>query len=201
MEEKNPEIVFPVFYRIRKLYWSPLGIYFTGIFVLAVIGFLFKGNQSAIFFLLFFCLIGYMIYRFFKSGTDYEILKGRIDGVLKFSKSVIEFEQQKFYLYEIEKISFTLGFIEGEKINSYNYRPQLDGQLSNGVENSVSIKFLNGNFLNINFQRKKSDDAKGFELILIDYCKQKKLSFIHLVSLLGIGYKDVQELKKEFFEV
>lgn len=200
MANTDITISYPVFYPVKKFYWSPDAIMFAlmGMALLPMILPL-SEQLSFAFRLLSASLIGiYFIYRFLTRYFTHETLRGYLHGELQMKPSEIIFEGQTIPISNLRKLNFNFINYEGQPTGSGTFY-SLDGQLSNGVKNSVTIYFIEGGERTVFFQRKEPNDILLLKPLLIEYCKKDLIGFNDLIVTLGLSYKQVQELKAEYF--
>ena len=194
------EISYPVFYPVRKFYWSPNWIGFALICVSSLFTVLPLGAQFSLLFRTLFAslFLLYFLYRVVAKYSDYQVLKGFIRGEIRLKSEEIQYEGDIIPIESIEKLDFAMLSYEGERV--FNpYKGNLNGILSKGVNNSVTIYFKNGDGRKIFYQRKKSDDIESIKPLLIEYCKKGLISFHVLTSIICSSYEEVQELKAKYF--
>lgn len=198
MGQTESEISFLRFKRVSKFYWTPDSIFFA-IMLLSILLLAMFSRYVPPWIAVFISLQGfvYFVYRSFKRRDEYEILKGYIDGEIKFGTSAIEFDGNKYPLEAIEKISFSFIDQKGENIN-YSGR-SLNANLSQGVRNTATIKFKDGKTTIIHFQLPEHFKREMLTSVLVSYTKNHLVSFHFLSSYLCHNYKEVQELKRTYF--
>lgn len=140
----------------------------------------------------------HFIYCGFKMYSTHETLKGYIQGEIQLKSLEITFDGTTIPIEEIKKLNFNFFDREGQQTHAAMFK-SINGQLSNGVNNSITIYFINGNERKIFIQRKKSDDIALFKPLLVEYCKKGLISFHDLSSMTCSSYAEVQELKAEYF--
>lgn len=202
MELHGIEISFLRFHKVDKFYWSPdKTIYSIMLFMLIYSYNLHKHlpeeleEYIRLSVVLLFGL--YFVYRFFKMYFEYEVLKGYIDGEIKFGRQSIEFDGYRHSIEVIKEISFSFSDKKGDSLN--HFFGSFNGRVSNGVGNSVTVTFKDDKTVTIYFQVPYIFKIQSMKPILISYTQNKIMSFNNLQSLLCVNYKDVQELKQEYF--
>jgi hypothetical protein len=194
----NAEITvsYPVFYPVKKMYWSPDAINLVLIATALLAVLLPFSERINLALRQFFpaLIIIHSIYRIFTMFSTHQTLKGIIHGQLHLKPLEIINDGKAIPVTDISKLKFSFFDYEGQR--DTNYR-SLNGQLSNGVNNSITIFLKNGTKRQIFFQRKNSDDMASIKPLLIEYYKKGLISFLDLTSLTCKSYKEVQELKAQ----
>lgn len=169
--------------------------------LLLFVGYVKQKSSSQPFWYLFlvFLWFAYFVYRFIKRNTEHEILKGYIKGLVTLSPKFIEYENVRHKVNTIEKVQLVRHWKEGDIDNGVILFGTFNGKIRWGVENSITIYFKDGNTRTLNFQLPKVYDEEALKLILIEYTKAGLMSFIALVSTLGIDYKEAHEIKGKHF--
>ena len=200
MANTETTISYPIFYPVKRFYWSPDAIKFASVgAAILVIVLPFHDRLSLVLRAIFASLfVTYFIYRSLILYSTRETLKGYIQGVVQLKPLEIILEDKTIPIAKIEKLTFNFFDYEGQQIGTSMFK-SLNGQLSNGVKNSISIYFINGGERKIFIQRRKSDDIALIKPLLVEYCKRGLLTFHELTSLTCSSYKEVQELKAVYF--
>jgi hypothetical protein len=201
MELLDTEISFQRFHKVDKFYWSPDKTFFS-LLLFTLFYTLFLGNQlpewlegyarvSVV--LLFFI---YFVYRLFKRYFEYEVLKGYVEGEIKFGMQSIEFDGYQYSIEAIKNISFSFRDKKGDALDSMINSYSVNGLVSNGIDNSVTITFKEGKTVTVYFQVPYIFKIKTLKPILISYAQSNLMSFRTLCDMLGLHYKEVEELKQ-----
>lgn len=151
---------------------------------------------------LFFAFLFFIhaIYRLLTMYSTYETLKGYIQGEIQMKPLEIFLEDKRIPINNITKLNFNFFDCKGQQTNSAVFY-SLNGQLSNGVRNSIVIYFIDGSERKIFFQRPKLDCVTIIKPLLIEYCKMDLISFTDLIgaAMLNLSYQETQDLKAEYF--
>lgn len=135
--------------------------------------------------------IGYLISRFFL----YELEHGEYDGKLLLKESSISINKIEYDLEEIKNIKIHSTDIRGRFIG-YTY--EFSRKLSNGLKNNIIITLKNGKIIDIYFLQTEREKIKSSKKELINYYKNGKFSWLHLLDILEIiDYDKIQIFKKE----
>lgn len=193
----DPKISFARFHKVDKFYWSPNKVSLLGLLLMALLIAVLKEPLPEWYPYVACSWPLYYFYHLIKSNFTYEILKGHIDGELAFSMESIEFDGQQHSIDTIESVLFSFGQKEGAPLPLYS--SDINGKVSRGVDNSATIKFKDGRSVKLHFQVPWIFDHESFKPIFIAYTRSGLISFMGLISLLGLKYKEVQELKAEHF--
>ncbi len=125
-------------------------------------------------------------------------LLGKIDGKLTFSLNSISINDKE---YNLEQINL----IELQVFDFLNYTPlyQMIGDfnagLSNGTNNTITLKLIDGNSITVKFQQKEKNEIFIVKDFLINYYRKKKMTMDDLLSIFQIsGYKERQEFKNYY---
>ena len=127
--------------------------------------------------------------------NKYKTLKGELISELEFLEDKIIIGDKQYSLEDIQKIEINAFDFKGLIIYS---KGDLDGNLSNGVDNLLKIYLANQNKIEINFQQIVKNEIRNDEENLISYCNQNKLHYLNLLEIMGINnYDEIQKFKKE----
>ena len=120
---------------------------------------------------------------------------GEYKGMIRFGKSSISFNNKVYKLNDIEKMSFSCNVIKGETIL---YTRGLSPSLSNGLNNSITLKLIDGTKVEAAFLQTKTRRLKFYKEILIFYYLENKFSWLHLLDVLEMNnYEEIQIFKNE----
>lgn len=200
MADAEITISYPIFHPVKKIYWSPDAVRFalmgTAILVMVLplngqLGFVLRATFAGLF-------VIHFIYSFATMRSTYETLKGFIQGEIQLKPLEIIFEGKAISISDIRRLSFSFFDREGQLTNGSMFE-SINGHLSNGVKNSITIYFADGNEIKVFIQRKKSDDVALMRPLLAEYCKRGLITFHDVVSMTCSSYKEVQELKAAYF--
>ena len=127
--------------------------------------------------------------------NKYKTLKGELISELEFLEDKIIIGDKQYLLEDIQKIEINAFDFKGLIIYS---KGDLDGNLSNGVDNLLKIYLANQNKIEINFQQIVKNEIRNDQVNLISYCNQNKLHYLNLLEIMGINnYDEIQKFKKE----
>ena len=127
--------------------------------------------------------------------NKYKTLKGELISELEFLEDKIIIGDKQYSLEDIQKIEINAFDFKGLIIYS---KGDLDGNLSNGVDNLLKIYLANQNKIEINFQQIVKNEIRNDQVNLISYCNQNKLHYLNLLEIMGINnYDEIQKFKKE----
>lgn len=127
--------------------------------------------------------------------NKYKTLKGELISELEFLEDKIIIGDKQYLLEDIQKIEINAFDFKGLIIYS---KGDLDGNLSNGVDNLLKIYLANQNKIEINFQQIVKNEIRNDQVNLISYCNQNKLHYLNLLQIMGINnYYEIQKFKKE----
>ena len=71
--------------------------------------------------------------------------------------------------------------------------------LSNGTNNTITLKLIDGNSITVKFQQKEKNEIFIVKDFLINYYRKKKMTMDDLLSIFQIsGYKERQEFKNYY---
>ncbi|MBA3828811.1 MAG: hypothetical protein H0X33_07730 [Taibaiella sp.] len=199
MENVEIAISYPIFYPVKKFYWTPDAINFTLMGAICLVIVLPIGEQLNLVLRLSLAFIFFIhfIYRLFTRYSTHKMLKGYIQGEIQLKPEKIIFDSKTIPITDIKTLKFYFYDWDGQE-TGISFR-SLNGLLSNGIDNSITIYFVNGGERKVFFQRKKSDDIVLIKPLLIEYCKSGLIGFHDLITMLNLSYREVQELKAEYF--
>ena len=194
---------YKILTKSKKFYWTINSRIYTILLFTVLPVFiklnLFK-NQNVTFFdkTLFVISICTILYGFtigLLKFNKYKTLKGELISDLEFLDDKIIIGDKQYLLKDIQKIEINAFDFKG--LIKYS-KGDFDGNLSNGVDNSLKIYLTNQNKIEINFQQIVKDEIRNEEESLICYCNQNKLHYLNLLAILGINdYYEIQKFKKE----
>ena len=128
------------------------------------------------------------------SNNRHKPLRGRLTGQLRFENDSINVNGREYLLQDISKISFSLTDYYGQYTGG---RFAINGKRSQGVNNSVTLYFPDGEKTVFYFQVPAKHGIRAIKEQLISYHLSGKLHFLQLTDALGITrYEDIQEFKK-----
>lgn len=130
--------------------------------------------------------------------NQYKRLDGKIDRFLTFDFEEITIDKSIIKLTDIKKIEASFFDYVGRKrgVSFYDF----DGDLSNGVDNFLTLHMNDGGSINTFFFQQSGNESKKVKEQLIHYHLKGKIHFLHLIDLLGItDYDEIQEFKKEIY--
>ncbi|MDC9721488.1 MAG: hypothetical protein PSN34_01780 [Urechidicola sp.] len=137
----------------------------------------------------------YLIAFTFSNFFRYEREIGSYKGMIRFGESSISFNGKNYKLENIEKIVFSCVDIKGD---SKLYLRGLSSSLSNGLNNSMTIKLIDGEKVEAIFLQTKTRRLKSYKEILTFYYLENKFSWLHLLDVLEMNnYEEIQIFKKE----
>lgn len=200
MANAEMTISYPIFHPVKRIYWTPDAVRFalmgTGIVVIVIplneqLSFMLRAAFVGLF-------VTHSVYGWVTMHSSYETLKGFIHGEIRLKSLEIIFEEKRIPITDIRKLTFNFFDREGQQTHTSIFK-SINGQLSNGVKNSITIYFIDGSERRIFIQRKKSDDVAIIRPLLVEYCKRGIITFHDLASITCSSYKEVQELKAEYF--
>tara|TARA_R110001632_G_scaffold103536_1_gene212270 strand:- start:1296 stop:1889 length:594 start_codon:yes stop_codon:yes gene_type:complete len=146
----------------------------------------------AIIWLLYF--IGYVISNFFLQQHK----NGEFKGKLELEINTIIVNGAKYELKEISKISIHSSDFEGQTINTQFI---FNRHSSNGLNNQLTLKLVNGKEIKCNFLQTKGQRIKNFKSLLTNYYLKGKMSWLHLLEVLEMeDFNEIQIFKKELKE-
>jgi hypothetical protein len=137
------------------------------------------------------------VFLLFYSMNEKEKLDGKFIGYVTFSTEKILAHKKEFKLDSFVKIEFNVGDYDGLSTGASR---SIEPKISNGVNNRLSIKSIDGLTYDFNFQlTNKNEFEKKMRDILIAYHLKDKISFLALIQLIGISdsYERIQEFKRE----
>jgi hypothetical protein len=147
---------------------------------------------GGVFGLLTFCT---MLVFLIKHLQEYALMKGELKGNLVFNNDKIILNGTVIRLSEIENVSIP-------RFNDYLGKPEyrnkldLDGVLSNGIDNKVEFLFKNGRKSKCYFQLTERYQIRDIREQLIAYYKAGKFDFDNLTIILGLeNYNAIQNFK------
>lgn len=139
----------------------------------------------------FFAIAFFKVAQYFIKKT----LNGKFEGRLTFLKDSIIVDTKTIRLDEIKKLNFSLVDYEGRK--EFQGNGVSNPAISNGIENYCEILLESNKKLKIQFLLNYENEHLKLKDIFINYYKNGKISFLHLISILNIEkYEKVQEFKK-----
>lgn len=120
---------------------------------------------------------------------------GTYKGMIRFGVSSISFNDKDYKLKEIEKVSFSSNDVKGD---SLLYLRGISPSLSNGLNNSLTLKLIDGTKVEAVFLQTKTRRLKFYKEILTFYYLENKFSWLHLLDILEMNnYEEIQIFKKE----
>jgi len=146
----------------------------------------------AIIWLLYF--IGYVISNFFLQQHK----NGEFKGKLELEINTVIINGAKYELKEVSEISIHSSDFEGQFISS---QFMLTRRSSNGLDNELTLKLINGNEIKCHFLQTKGQRIKNYKSLLINYHLKGKMSWLHLLQVLEMeDYNEIQDFKRELKE-
>jgi len=134
----------------------------------------------------------YSLYLVLSATSRYEPLKGKIENTIDFEEDRIVIANKPFLLNNIKKIEI-LCYDVKDQWNIIVSRGNFNGQISNGVGNSLKLLLIDGTSQEIYFQQDNSTQIINIENLLISYYKKDKLEFRNLTKILGYEDSDAIE--------
>ncbi|MCK8141276.1 hypothetical protein MW871_05160 [Flavobacterium sp. I-SCBP12n] len=125
----------------------------------------------------------------------YEKLKGYFEGTIEFHENKIKVDKIEYEIEKIKKIEIYAGDYKGK------WKPtgktEYDNALSNGVGNVLRIIMENENeTITIYFEQNVKNEIKIAEKQLVNYYKEGKIRWLHLIDILAINdYDEIQQFK------
>ena len=111
-----------------------------------------------------------------------------------FSVDSISLNDREYNINQIEKIQIQTDDYENRLISVYG----LDGNRSNGIDNSIKITLTYSKKIFSQFQINYENQLWNFEDILVHYCKLNKLNYHNLLKVLNLeDYNQIQNFKKK----
>jgi hypothetical protein len=142
-----------------------------------------------------------IVYKFFKNFNEIEKLNGKVTGSVALFTEKILLNNQNIFLKDISLISLVV-FDFSHRREVYLISTPYPS-LSNGFGNILTIKLINGEIIETNFEQKYQEEflRKNKEM-LIDYYKMGKISLLNLLDVFGIDdYDDIQDFKKSVLKI
>ena len=131
----------------------------------------------------------------FSNFFRYEREIGTYNGIIRFGENLISLNDKEYKLKEIEKISFSSTDVKGD---SLLYLRGMSPSLSNGLNNSITLKLIDGTKVEATFLQTKTRRLKFYKEILTYYYLENKFSWLHLLDVLEMNnYEEIQIFKKK----
>ena len=116
----------------------------------------------------------YSFYLILSATSRYEPLRGTIADTIEFESDRIIIADKLYWLDSIKKIEI-LCFDVKDEWNLSVSRGNLNGQISNGVDNSLKVFFADGTLQEIYFQQDNATQIIHLENLFISYYKKNKI--------------------------
>lgn len=137
------EIKFKIFTKNKWCFLS-LNIIFFILFIIFYLILHFNSENKLLFLeqylIPYFILLVFSIFLLnFTSFFRTEPLKGQINGLLTLNKNFIQVNSKMYPIENIQQLKFSISDFKGYK--KHTSKISIDGRLSNGVDNTISIIF------------------------------------------------------------
>lgn len=193
---------FDIYKKHKGIYWTKTLIIYC---ILCICGSLlylknsFGFEKNFIDDFLFYSIILVLVYGViikFYGLVSYETLKGKLEGQLVLEMDRISIENQIYNLDDIQKIEIFNSDYDGQF--KYTSKGSFEANLSQGIGNIILIKLTNNEVKDCRFRQVYSDDMCAAKKELVNYHKNGKIHFLHLIDILKItDYDEIQQFKKE----
>ncbi|WP_140486841.1 hypothetical protein [Flavobacterium sp. GSA192] len=193
---------FDIYKKHKGIYWNKTLIIYC---ILCICGsslylkksFGFENNfiDDFLFYSIILVLVYGVIIKFY-GLVSYEALKGKLEGQLVLEMDRISIENQIYNLDDIQKIEIFNSDYDGQF--KYTSRGSFEANLSQGIGNIILIKLTNNEVKDCRFRQVYSDEMYAAKKELVNYHKNGKIHFLHLIDILKItDYDEIQQFKKE----
>jgi len=119
-----------------------------------------------------------------------EKLKGSLNGNIEFNIEYIKINGTIFDLNIIQKIEISgvdwLGMDLNNQRQGFNY----ENNLSNGIENFLTIYFCDNSKIRVQFQQQYALEFREIQNIITHYYVNGKIGYLNCVDILGLDKKD-----------
>ena len=119
-----------------------------------------------------------------------EKLKGSLNGNIEFNIESIKINGTIFDLNTIQKIEISgvdwLGMDLNNQRQGFNY----ENNLSNGIENFLTIYFCDNSKIRVQFQQQYALEFREIQNIITHYYVNGKIGYLNCVDILGLDKKD-----------
>ena len=123
-------------------------------------------------------------------------LKGSLEGFIVFKNDAIEIGKETLPINILKNIEISNEDYYGKR--RLRSRGDFNSTFSNGVKNSIIITLLSNEQKTYNFQLLNSNDFQNVRKELIEYHKQRKITFENICKVLGEeSKKEIDEFKKD----
>lgn len=175
---------------------SILGLVLLYMLYITVLGFSQNTFTTSLLIIAFMLFIVGLYFKIIGLG-EIEQLKGTLTKGLVFDIEFIKVEEHVFNIDDIKKIEILE--VDWVGMNLYNQRQgfHYENSLSNGVDNYLTIIFLDNSILKVRFQKQDEMEFQDIKEIITNYYIQGKIGYLNCVDILGIEKKSEWEAFKK----
>jgi hypothetical protein len=189
---------FAIFKKTDKFYWTKnRTIYSTFIFFAIIIYInrkLFHIKSIEMIFCIGLAILVFAAFFWSLFGIESpDSLKGTLEGFIIFKSGAIEVADENFPISNLKNIEIFNDDYYGKKLRLAN-KGDFNSTLSNGVNNKIILTFISNSQKIYYFQLLDSNDFQKVRAELIEYYKQRKMTFENICTVLG--EQSIEEIEK-----